>query len=195
VSDTHRLRKLLDRKLVEYGHVKDSVRREKECLADAEERLTASVEAQRIIQRVAETVQESAHRQIASVVSRCLQTVFGEDSYEFRITFEKKRGKTEARLSFVRDGVEYDPTEATGGGVVDVAAFALRLSCLLLTRPPLRRILVMDEPFRFVSREYRPAVRSLLEVLAKEMKLQIVMVTHSPELACGKVIELGDCRD
>ena len=43
---------------------------------------------------------------------------------------------------------------------------------------------------KYVSAEYRPAVRSMLEQLSEEMKIQIVMVTHSEELATGKVIEL-----
>ena len=123
------------------------------------------------------------------MVSRCLEAVFDEP-YEFHLNFELKRGRTEARLSFVRDGVEVDPLTASGGGVVDVAAFALRLSCLMLAQPPLRRLLVMDEPFKYVSEEYRERIRVLLETLATEMGVQFVMVTHITELKTGTVIEL-----
>lgn len=152
-------------------------------LADAEE-------AQRTVQIVANGVQQQAEGKIAGVVSRCLSSVFDEP-YEFRILFEQKRGRTEARLVFVRDDVEVDPMTAAGGGVVDVAAFALRLSCIMLARPKVRRLMVLDEPFKFVSEEYRVRVRKLLEALAKELQFQFVMVTHIKELETGHVVDLS----
>ncbi len=148
-------------------------------------------EARAVAQTVAATVQQQAHRRIAEVVTRCLEAVFGEEAYRFQIQFEEKRGRTEARLLFVRDGLEIDPLSGAGGGVVDVAAFALRLSVLVLSRPVLRRVLFLDEPFRYVSREYWPAVRRLLESLAEEMQVQIVMVTHQEGLRTGTIIEVG----
>jgi DNA repair exonuclease SbcCD ATPase subunit len=155
-------------------------------------RTVASVEtAQVLVQRVSEVVQDAAHRQIAAVVSRCLEAVFGDESYEFTIAFEKKRGKTEARLVFVRDGQEVDPTGAAGGGVVDVAAFALRLACLVLARPRRRRFLALDEPMRMLSREYVPRVRALLETVCVDMGLQLLIITHNRRLATGTVVELG----
>lgn len=163
-------------------------------LGDDVEKATAHAEAakaaQEMAQHVAQAVQQQAHRQIAEVVSRCLSAVFDEP-YTFRLLFERKRGRTEARLVFERDGLEVDPMTASGGGVVDVAAFALRLSCLILHKPPVRRVLILDEPFKYVSEEYRERVRKLLETLAQEMGVQFLMVTHIQELKTGTVLELG----
>jgi len=86
--------------------------------------------------------------------------------------------------------VEVDPLSASGGGVVDVAAFALRLSCLCLSKPKRRHLLVLDEPFKFVSEEYRHRIRGMMEKLSEEMGVQIIMVTHIKELETGKVIRL-----
>ena len=151
-------------------------------MTDAETELASTLEAQTLAQQIAQQVQEKAHRQIASVVTRSLRAVFAEDPYEFIIQFERKRGRTEARMVFMREGKEVDPMMAAGGGVVDVAAFALRLSCLMLSRPPLRRVLVLDEPMRFVSANLRHRVRKLLEMLSKEMNVQFIIVTHQTEL-------------
>lgn len=159
-------------------------------VVDNEEELYAAEEAQGIVQVVAETIQEEAHNRIAGVVSQCLATVFDEP-YEFHIRFERARGRTEARLVFVRDGLEIVPIDASGGGVVDVAAFALRLSCLMLARPANRRVVVLDEPFKFVSADRRPAVRAMLEGLATELGVQIIMVTHIEELRCGTILEIS----
>ena len=162
---------------------------EEEALAATQARLGAAEAAQGLAQAIAQAVQQKAHDRIAGVVTRALAAVF-DDPYEFRILFEQKRGRTEARMAFVRGGHELDPLDASGGGVVDVGAFALRLSCLMLARPPLRRLVIADEPFRFVSAGLRGRVRALLESLSKELGVQFIIVTHQDELRCGKVIEL-----
>jgi len=153
-------------------------------------RVKALEESQRIIQEVASQVQQQSHQAISEIVTKCLKTVFGDDSYEFGIDFTQKRGRTEAELYFTKDGERFDPTTSSGGGVCDVAAFALRVSCLVLSSPAVRRILVLDEPMRFVSKEFQPIVRDLLEELSERMGIQIILVTHSRLLECGKVIEL-----
>jgi DNA repair exonuclease SbcCD ATPase subunit len=146
--------------------------------------------AQQVLQALAQAIQQKAHSRIAEVVSSCLSSVFGDEAYEFVIEFEQKRGKTEAVLKFRRNGQDVFPLEGSGGGVVDVAAFALRVACLMLHRPRLSKLLVLDEPFRFVSEQYRPAVREMIEKLASDMGLQIILVTHQEEFVTGKVIRL-----
>jgi len=180
----------LNKKLAELEVARSSFRSLDNSLNETREQAQPAETAQELAQHVAQVIQQKAHDQIARVVSRCLSAVFDEP-YEFRIHFERKRGRTEARLTFDRDGMEVDPMTASGGGVVDIASFALRLSCLILNKPPLRRAMVMDEPFRFVSEEFRDRVKALLETLSEEMKTQFVMVTHINELKMGKVIEIG----
>ena len=150
--------------------------------------VATAMEATRIVQEIAETIQREAHSRISQVVSRCLSAVFDEP-YEFEIVFEQKRGRTEADLRFVRGGMVVD-YRCIGGGVVDVAAFALRLAALLLTKPALRRLLILDEPMRCVSKHYVPKMRELFLVLAEEMGVQFIIVTHNEVLAVGTVVEL-----
>lgn len=147
--------------------------------------------AQAVVQAVASAVQQEAHARLAAVVTRCLQTVFPDDPYTFQIYFEEARGKTQARMVFERAGLGVDPMGAAGGGVVDVAAFALRVACLMLARPAKRRLVVLDEPFKFLSKEYQPNVRAMLLGLSRDLGVQFIMVTHIPALQCGKVVELG----
>jgi len=185
------LKELAAERTAQHAAARTAFVKARKVMVAAEDELDATQEAQQIIQVVAETVQEEAHDRISGVVSRCLATVFGEDAYEFKIRFERARGRTEARLVFVRDGMEVNPVDASGGGVVDVAAFALRLGCLMLSRPARRRVVVLDEPFRFVSQEYREAVRSMLEGLSVDLGVQFVMVTHIEELATGHIVRIG----
>lgn len=181
----NQVNRVLQKKAVLEGTVIDLEDEYKE----ARFRLKAAEKAQQIIQELAKGIQETVHKQIASVVTRCLCAVFDEP-YNFQIKFERKRGKTEARLVFIRGDLEIDPLSSAGGGVIDVAAFALRVSCIMLSRPAIRKVLFLDEPFKFVSEQYRPAVAGMLEMLSNEFQMQIVMVTHIKELELGTVVSL-----
>jgi len=187
--DLKTIEKELQRVTQKYHVSKASAQEHKVHLKSAEALSTSALEAQKILQEIAADIQQQAHQHIAFIVSRCLSAVFDEP-YEFKIDFEQKRGKTDARLYFVRNGIEIDPMTAAGGGVVDVCSFALRLACLSLARPAKRKLLVLDEPFRFVSSEYRDRIRELLEQLSEEMDIQIIVITHISELETGKVIQL-----
>lgn len=183
------LRRRVNVRLSELKTARQLVNNESTALRSLTKDVAALETAQTLAQEVAAQLQTSAHTKIAQIVSHCLETVFDEP-YIFRIHFDRKRGKTEARLTFERNGEELDPLGASGCGVVDVAAFALRVSCLMLSQPPLRRLLVLDEPFRFVSPDLRCRVADLLNALSNELGIQFVMVTHDPQLRAGLVITL-----
>lgn len=159
---------------------------EKTALRAATALLAEEEEAQRILQTVAQTVQQQAHDRIAGVVTRCLAAVF-PDPYTFQILFEKKRGRTEARLVFVRNGEEYLPREV-GGSCRQLAGFALQLACLMIHQPPVQRLMVMDEPFLALDSQKIHRVRVLMEQLADELGMQFLIVTHDEDLECGNVI-------
>ena len=84
-------------------------------------------EALLVAQEVAQQTQEELEYQVSTLVTNALESIF-PDPYEFHVAFEIKRGKTEASLYFTRDGEEIDPLTAAGGGVVEITAFALKLS-------------------------------------------------------------------
>lgn len=163
--------------------------------------LVAAKEAQAFLQEVAARVQRAAHVQISGLVTRCLAAVGAP--YTFEIRFDKKRGKTEARPVFVSGeghkdgpGYELDPTDGVGNGFTDVAAFALRLAEVLMQQPPSRRLLILDEPFKFPSVRdgLRDRVREMLVALADDLGFQFIVVTHDSNLEVGKVINL-DARE
>jgi DNA repair exonuclease SbcCD ATPase subunit len=195
VSEISELRRRVERTLTEFRVAKELARTERVVLARAKQKLADALEAQSLLQHVAQAVQSEAHEQISRVVTHCLQTVFPDDGYSFRINFHRRRGKTDAQLVFVRNNVEIDPTTEDSGGAVAVAAFALRLACLMLATPKRRRLLVLDEPFHNVSADYVPVVAELLQVLARDLGVQIVAVTHNEGLKIGKVIHLEKDND
>lgn len=155
----------------------------------------ALTEATNILRNLYEQTQERFHGQVQQIVSYCLKEVFGEEAYEFRIKFMQKRNQVEAALVFVRNGEEFDPLQAAGGGVLAVACFALRMAVLYLMRKDVRPIMILDEPFSQVSKEYREAMAALLERTSDEFGMQYILITHSPEFEVGKVYRIGGSQD
>lgn len=120
---------------------------------------------------------------VGEVVSRGLTAAFGEP-LDLVVEMGQSGDLPVAKFS-VRDsrGLVTDIIDSRGGGLVNVASFLLRVLLLLSARPPLARLLVLDESFANVSGEYLPAVVALLRRICDDGGFQLLLVTHRPELA------------
>ena len=159
----------------------------------AEKRLKDAQEARTIIQSVAKKTQQGLEFHLSALVTSALSAVF-PDPYQFVARFVERRNKTECDLLLVRDGREFDPLSCTGGGVVDVVSFALRAAFWALARP--RPLLVLDEPFKFVSEGLHENCSAMLKSMSERLGLQIVMVSHLPGIiaSADKVISVNQGR-
>lgn len=177
---------LLEAMVEKVRQMKADVKRKLEQGKRTEQQKKHTEEALEWVTGVIGAMQAATHERIANVVTRCLSFVFGENAYAFAIRFEDK-GRV--RFELTRGGETFDPDDQVGGGVLDVAAFALRLA--VVTCRHAAKVLVLDEPFRFVSWEYRPQIARLLDIVASEFGTQIIMVTHAQELIAGHVVKIG----
>lgn len=135
---------------------------------------------QALVQKVAKETQEQLKFQIEDIVKTCIDTCF-PDEYDFKVEFEIKRGKTECALKFYKNGREIDDLlESGGGGVVDMASFGIRIAAWSLGNTA--NTLVLDEPFKFLSRDLQIRGGEILSEISKKLHLQIIMNTHIPEL-------------
>ena len=141
-------------------------------------------QAQAIIQIVAQKTQEELEYCLSEIVSLALSAVF-DDPYKLKVNFVIRRGKTECDLLFEKNEEIFDPLTSSGGGAVDIAAMALRVAIWSLTQPKPRNILILDEPFRFLSKEYQIKASIMLNELSRKLNLQIIMVSHSESLIEG----------
>lgn len=152
-----------------------------------------SAGAKVILQLVAQKTQQELEYQVSEIITLALNAIF-DDPYEFKIEFIVKRGKTEANIIFVRDGHKFDPMEDTGGGVVDIASFALRIALWNLSMPKSRNTIILDEPFKHLSvqGDLQKKAGEMLSMLSKKLNIQFIMVTHNQELiqASDKVFEV-----
>ena len=138
-------------------------------------RQKAIEEIQTLIQVTAKETQEKLRYHIQDIVNTALDTCF-PGKYDFVVDFQIKRGRTEAELYLLEEGDKVDPMDSTGGGVVDIASFALRLSAWSLSKTD--NVIVLDEPFKWLSADLRPLAGEILKTLSEKLKIQILMVTH-----------------
>lgn len=139
-----------------------------------------------VLSSIGETRQAAAQAQIEALVTRGLHTVFG-DELSFHI-LTSKRGK-QAQVEFMvrstlADGrvIDTDIMAARGGGLAAVVGFLLRLVVLLLSKPASRdSILVLDEPFAHLSKEYVPLMAEFLRDLTDKSGVQVILVSHQDE--------------
>lgn len=154
-------------------------------------------QAQAFLQKVAQDTQQHLKFQIEDIVNLALETCFPGE-YIFEILFEISRGKTNAELVFLdqKTGRQIDPMNASGGGVVDLTTFALRIACYALEHNT-DNVIVLDEPFRFLSRDLQERAGEILKTLSKRMNLQIIMVSHISEIinVADKVFEVKKGSD
>ena len=145
------------------------------------EKLKLLEEAQLFLQSVAQQTQEKLKYQIEDIVNLALETCF-PDEFKFELQIDIARGKTEAKLVFIsqKTGGEIDPMNASGGGVLDVVCFALRLACYTLETNS-NNVIVFDEPFRFLSADLRESACEIISKLSNQLNIQIIMVTHISE--------------
>ena len=148
--------------------------------------------AQAFLQKVAQDTQEQLKIHVEDIVQLALDAIF-PDKYIFEIQFNTAYGKTTAELVFIskQSGHIVDPMIASGGGVVDVCSFALRLACWTLSRG-IDKVIILDEPFRFLSKNLQERAGMLLKELSGKLGIQIILTTHLDALidAADKTINV-----
>ena len=156
-------------------------------------RLESLEYAQALIQKVALETQEQLRFHIEDVVQLAVDSCF--PGYLFRVSFEIKRGRTEARIFLEKNGFECSPMDGNGGGMVDTLAFSLRFAAWSLSKAA--RVILMDEPFKMLSKDLQPFLLAIVKGLSERMGVQVLMVTHSPDAveAADRVFRVAIDRD
>lgn len=179
MSSLSELKSLLDRRKGEMTSVKKALEIVQFSLVNSKKKLKRLSKATTIVQTVAKATQEELEYHISELVSLGMDTVFPRDPYKLNVDFVLRRNKTETDLTFSRkDSKEkVDPLSASGGGTVDVASFALRLSLWSINAKKSRPVFILDEPFKHIKgREANEAVLKLLGEISKKLGIQIIMV-------------------
>jgi len=159
--------------------------------ADYQKIYLNTLKAREIVTVVAQNTQKTIEVHISNLVSMALASIF-PDPYSFQLRFVSRRKKTECDLIFTKNGNEVDDIlENGGGGVADVASFALRIALWSLRRT--RATFLLDESLKFLhSPDYQSKASEMLKEISEKLGVQIIMVSDQKALlkAVDKVIEL-----
>lgn len=140
-----------------------------------------------------EAVRENIKGGFEKIVTHALRSIVGED-YSFAITFDKRGNQQEANFTIKSGDLSeaFNPMDSRGGGIIDIVSLALRVSLLELTQPKVDGPLILDEPFKHLSKEYIENANVFLKGLSDKLGRQIICVTHIRELAneADKIIEI-----
>lgn len=137
-----------------------------------------------ILQKLSEGQREKAKIRLEELGTQALRYSLGDD-YRMIITVEgtKSRPKASVKVLTESTGVLTDPISENGGGIVDIISIALRLVVLQSYDPPIEGPIILDEPFKMVSKEYVPMLSEFLKKISADFGRQIIMVTHNDYLA------------
>lgn len=131
----------------------------------------------------------AARAHIEGLVTAGLRAIF-EENLSFHLVESTTRQTPQIDFvvrTHLPDGssFETDVMAARGGGLAAVVGLLLRVVLILLTRASGGKapdLLVLDETLAHLSREYLEAAGQFLRTLVDSTGLQLVMVTHQPEL-------------
>jgi DNA repair exonuclease SbcCD ATPase subunit len=182
MSDLQILRTNLERQKGSKQQIEKSIAENIVILKEAKRSLHRHEEAKEIIRSVGQITQSQISFHISDITSLAMEAVFKEP-YQLKIDFVQRRNKTECDLSFEREGVKVDPLTASGGGAVDVAAFALRIASWTMMNPRSRNTIILDEPFRFLSGDNQERASAMVKEISQKLGIQMIVVTHSETLA------------
>lgn len=142
-----------------------------------------------LLNTIGEERQNAAHRQIESLVTNGLQTIFGQTLSFHLVQSDKDKGRRSEVDFVVRSTlaggkiIDTPVMGARGGGLAAVVGVLLRIVILLLDHKDTDTPLILDEPFAHLSSRYTVPMAEFLKELVEKTHIQIIMVTHQPEFA------------
>lgn len=176
------LRSYIEQQKGKKAQILSSIEKTKTIINEKKIDLKRHEEAKEIIRLIGLETQKQLQVHIGDITSLALEAVY-DNPYTLLVEFVQRRNKTECDILFERDGNRIDPMDASGGGTVNIASFALRVVSWSMYNPKLRNILILDEPFGQLSIDKQESASNMLKQLSQKLNLQIVMVTHSEILA------------
>ena len=176
------LRRVVDRRIAEARVIANTGKQLKQEIELASNDVDLYKKVAITLASIGENRQAAAQKTIEELVTRGLNSIFGEE-LSFHV-IQTQRGNTPEVKFVVKSLINGKPMEtsvmdARGGGLAAVVGFLLRLVVLLLNKDVKEPVLILDESFSHVSAEYERPLAEFIKELIDKTKVQIIMVTHS----------------
>lgn len=132
--------------------------------------------------KFSEFTRNEVKTKLETLANLALSSVFTDKQMEFRVVPNRNKKGLFYELYISTDGNITPLEDCKGGGVLDIISLCLRISYLRIFKGSLRQVLILDEPFKNLDDIRRPAAIEWLSTTAKEMGLQLIIVTHLVDL-------------
>ena len=173
-------KKEIDKLIAERSVISKQIDNSTEELAQLKTKVEAMRLARVLLQEVGNSTQKNLESHLGNIVTLALTAVF-PDPPMFKTDFVVRRNQTECDLLLSNDGDHwFDPVEGDAGGAADVISFALRVAFWSMHKN--RYTMVLDEPFRNLSPGFHKSASQMLELVSKELDLQLIMVSHAESI-------------
>jgi len=176
------LRETLNRNKGRQEKIQETIDTLKTSIRNNKREVSRFEQAREVVREVGLKTQEQLQYHIGDITSLALEAVF-DDPYELHAEFVQRRNKTECDLYFSRGDERVDPLAASGGGAVDVAAFALRIAAWSMATPKSRNVIILDEPLRYLSEDKQERASMMIKELSDRLGIQFIIITHNATLS------------
>ena len=159
--------------------IKDQSAIIEECKAE-KEKYQKAVE---IVNHIQKQTQGNIKETFESIVTYALKYIYS-DHYEFGLEFDRRGNLGTMNFNIKTEDFQEasEPTDTSGGGVLDICALALRMVLLEVSYPKVEGTLILDESFKHLSSDYLENGYKFLQEINKKLKRQIIMITHKQEI-------------
>tara|TARA_Y100000034_G_C6780063_1_gene348592 strand:+ start:221 stop:820 length:600 start_codon:yes stop_codon:yes gene_type:complete len=150
---------------------------------------TSLIELKDFLMTVSANYRDQLCNLFTSLVTEALTSIFEKD-IRFNIKLYSYRNEPAIDISVIEDNLEVDPQKSCGGGLNDVISFVIKIIFIYLKRSS--KIIILDEPLKFLSRDYIEQSSNFIHEISKRMNIQIILVSHKPdlEISCDKLITI-----
>ena len=108
-----------------------------------------------------------------SLVTEALTSIFEKD-IRFNIKLYTYRNEPAIDVSVIEDNLEVDPQKSCGGGLNDIISFVIKIIFIYLKKSS--KIIILDEPLKFLSRDYIEQSSNFIRDISKRLNIQIILV-------------------
>lgn len=137
-----------------------------------------------ILQKLSEKQRQQACKKLEELCTFALQYSLSTN-YEMDIELSKFRGKPSADVYIkkIDSGIRTSPIDGNGGGVIDIVSIALRFVTMQVHEPFIDGPIILDEPYKMVSKDFIPMISEFMKKLSNDFGRQIILSTHNEFLS------------
>lgn len=162
-----------------------------EQLEEAKDESVLILQALTVITSLADEARQAFKKEVDQLVTLAVKSVFSEKyAFDLQMTIKNNRLQCLPTITETINGKteHYTPKDDMGGSILDSIGFALRILLQKLGQSRTRPIQLLDEPMKNTGHgELLVQAGNMLSELSRSLQLQLIIITHDPELA-----EIGD---